>query len=121
MLNGIASIICLASPVSCKATPKAKPPATIHSTLQLISSRSRLVMTPVTQNTATGIIATTLEFTPVTLSNIHSTTVMAKVIYTTIERQSFFASPSIFSSMVFCLKGNRRKRINHAINNTIMV
>ena len=80
MLNGIASIMCLASPVSCKATPSAKPPATIQSTLPLISSRSRLVITPVIQNTATGIMATTLELTPVTLSNIHNTTVMAKVI-----------------------------------------
>jgi len=80
VLNGMASIICFASPVSCKATPNAKPPATIQSTLQLISSRSRLVITPVIQKTATGIIATTLEFTPVNLSNIHNRTVIAKVI-----------------------------------------
>jgi len=34
------------------ATPNAKPPATIQSTLQLISSRSRLVITPVIQKTS---------------------------------------------------------------------
>ena len=121
VLNGMDSIMCFANPVSCSATPKAKPPDTIQSTLQLISSRSRLVMMPVIQNTAMGSIATTFELTPVNLSDIHSSTVTAKVMYTKMERQSFFASPSIFSSMVFCLKGNRRSRMNQAMNSTMMV
>lgn len=37
-------------------------------------------MIPVTQNTATGIMATTFELTPVNLSDIHKSTVTAKVI-----------------------------------------
>ena len=46
---------------------------------ELCYAKSRRVMTPIPANTATGSKATTLEFTPVTLSVTHNNTVTAKV------------------------------------------
>ena len=69
-------------------------------------------MTPVAANTAIGIIATVLAFTPVTLSSNQKRIVTMKVTITTVVRQLCWILPSIFSSIVFFLNGKKRKS-NH--------
>lgn len=62
--NGIALITLLSRPVDFIARPSAKPPAISQSTSQLRFLRSKGVMIPVAQKTATGSIATTYDFRP---------------------------------------------------------
>ena len=84
--NGIEPTICLdivmpLGPIlPSKPTPKAKPPATSQSTSQSIFAKSFFSNTPVMQNTANGISATTFAFTPSnSLPNTHNRMVTAKV------------------------------------------
>ena len=67
--KGIEAIAASARPESLSPRPRAKPPATIQITLQLIDCRSFAVITPVSANTPKGIMATVLESMPVTLSS----------------------------------------------------
>ena len=78
--KGMEPIRFFASPVSCRASPRAKPPATSQSTSQPIFFKSSLVMVSVMAKTAMGIMAMVLESSPCTpLPVTHSRTVTAKV------------------------------------------
>lgn len=72
-------------------------------------------MTPVKAKTAIGSMATVLAFMPNCLPKTQRSMVMANVTPTTTVRQLRCMSPSIFSSMVFCLNGNNFFNTNHAI------
>ena len=119
--NGMLLMTFSASPDSLRANPSAKPPATIHITLQLISSRSRALITPVNANTTIGIMATVLEPTPVQRSQIQSNTVTMNVPATTMVRQLCCTSPSISSCMVFFLNGKKVLSRNQPISNSTTV
>ena len=82
--NGTALIRAAASPVRLRAVPRAKPPATIQSTLQSISLRSSFENTPVAVNTANGIRATMLALIPSHPSSIQRRIVTTNVIPTMI-------------------------------------
>ena len=56
--NGMLDTACLASPEPLRAYPRANPPATIQITDQLISSKSRRSITPVSENITNGTRAT---------------------------------------------------------------
>ena len=82
------SIANLAKPESLIPNPKAKPPATIQITLQLIDCRSLAVITPVAAKTPIGTKATVLASIPVnSLGSSHKRIVMTKVLLTTHIRQ----------------------------------
>ena len=93
--KGIEAIAASARPESLSPRPRAKPPATIQITLQLIDCRSFAVITPVSANTPNGIMATVLESMPVTLSSTQNKTVTINVTATTTVRQLCFTSPSM--------------------------
>ena len=106
---------------SLSASPKAKPPATIQITLQLISCRSFALTTPVKANTDMGNMATVLAPTPVNLSNIHSKTVIQKVTAITGVRHPRCISPSICRSISFFLNGKKVFNRYHPMSNRMMV
>ena len=112
--NGIACTRFSARPVLFNAIPRAKPPATIQRTLHSTFLRSSLVMTPVAQNTPTGIIATTLALTPVYLSKTHMRIVTANVTHTIYVLVSGFLVFSILSSILSDVNGKSLRRRNHA-------
>ena len=80
--KGTALIRADARPVLLRAVPRAKPPATIQSTLQSISLRSSLENTPVAVNTANGMRATMFALTLKMASPIQRMMVRAKVMET---------------------------------------
>ena len=75
------------------------PPMTLS--LQLISSKSRRSITPVSEKIINGTSATVYELIPDTLSKSHRATVRINVTITTFVLKLCFSSPSIFSSIVF--------------------
>ena len=56
---------------------------------------------------------------PVTRSSNHKATVMKKVTMTTLAWKPCFMPPSIFSSMVFCVKGKVLRRMRQLMNSSI--
>ena len=103
--KGMLSTALAAKPEAFKPKPRAKPPATIQMTLQLICSKSRLLITPVRAKTQNGIRATVLALIPVKRSDSQSRMVTMNVTTTTHEWKPFSIPPSIFSSTVFWVKG----------------
>ena len=103
--NGTASTITDAKPVLFKAVPKAKPPATIHSTCQSTFAKSSLVKIPSTAKIANGNKAMMFEFSLVNSPVIHSKIVPRNTNVTTQKCQSFLASPSILISIFVALNG----------------
>ena len=75
------------------------PPMTLS--LQLISSKSRRSITPVSEKIINGTSATVYELIPDTLSKSQRATVRINVTITTFVLKLCFSSPSIFSSIVF--------------------
>ena len=69
--------------------------------------KSLAVITPVQANTAMGSMATVLALMPTCFPNTQSRMVRIMVTATTLVRQLCFTSPSIFSSMVFWVKGKK--------------
>ena len=114
--NGMALIRTFARPVSCRQYPRQKPPATSHSTFQLISLISSLPNRPVAVNTPSGIRATILELIWVICSVAHRRMVPTKVIHTTYSFQSFLRLLSGISSTSFLvLNGKNTRRSTQAI------
>ena len=89
-------------------------------TLQLICSRSRLVITPVRAKITKGTSATVYELMPVTVSSSQRATVRKKVTMTIYVWAFFFISPSISSSTVFCEKGKMVFSSHHPSSSSII-
>ena len=115
--NGMVSTRTCARPVFIRAVPRARPPATIQSTSQLISLKSFLEKTPVATKIAKGMRATSLELSPVIFSGMsQSTMVITKVAATTQKWKSFLRSALISSLISLALKGKNKSRKNQAIS-----
>ncbi len=81
--KGIALTRSVAKPDLLNPKPRAKPPATIQSTLQLICSKSFLLRIPVRQSSVMGISAAALASTPLKCPVNQTITVSTKVPATT--------------------------------------
>ena len=107
LAKGIVLMSVVARPVWLRAVPRAKPPATIQRTAQLICSRCLAFRIPVAENTANGIIATILELTLNRLSPTQRMIVRANVTQTTYFWKGvvLIGAPSILSSIDLALNG----------------
>ena len=120
--KGMLLMAASASPEPFMPSPRAKPPATIQMTAQSISFKSLAVMTPVTAKIPIGIMATVLESIPVYSFGItQSRMVTMNVRQTTHMRQPRAILPSMFSSMVFCVKGKNFRMMRHEMSSRMMV